>query len=250
MKFTEIYSGTLEKDEIRPRIKSNTICFPINVQYENTDKYGGDARSFGYPVDDGDVTIVKYDCTVGALTEDTIALFNSMKTAPRRPSSGVCPIDAPEYSEEELGSWKKGLSEEWAEARAEEWIREGLISEDEKKEEIKDALENYNCWPIDWQTAYDEHRKNLNSPAGELRLVLTNESLKLYQDEREDFFFQTKYHNYGKIEKADKAAALDYIDEYEVYVEAMKEKGRKNQIIKANLDLLKETLGKGKDAWI
>lgn len=235
----EIIAGKMNLNEIKPKIDEMKILFPIDVKCEHIEE---DGLSFGYPVDCGWVTIVKYDYTVGALTEDTIALKKSLKK-PKRPHSGIYPIKSYEWTDEELNGWMVGLDSTWAEKQFREWEQEGLIDEDETMDEwIKDRLENYHCWPQSWKTKYDTYWAKLNTPKGHVEIILKNESLTLYQDQNRDFFFETKYHDYGRIQKADKKDAERYINDFAKYQVELEKYYKRAKQLKQNLDLLKKTL--------
>lgn len=228
--------------EVKPKVESNRILFPASTNVEYVEE---DGRSFGYPVDYGWVTNIEYDFTVGALTEDTIALHSSTK-APQAPSQGIYPIESYDFSEDERNAWLEGLDRSWIEEEYLTYLDKGLISADESKECFtQDRLENYHLWPTEWKAVYEEAWRNLNMPKGEKSQILVNGALTLYSDENGDYFFSTKYHDHGKITKADKESAQEYIEDFSVYQEAFLEYKRKCKTIKTNLELLKSTIEKG-----
>jgi hypothetical protein len=75
----ETYEGILSIDDVKPIIKANTINFPVAVEVVDTDKYHGDARSFGYPVDEGYCTVVTFEPVIGAIVDDTIAALKELR---------------------------------------------------------------------------------------------------------------------------------------------------------------------------
>lgn len=231
--------GQINLQDLKPIVEGSRILFPISASSEYVQE---DGLSFGYPVDYGWVTAIEYDFTTGVLTEDTISLVKSLKK-PTPPPSGICPIEPYDFSEDQLNAWKIGLDDSWAEERYREWLDEGLLDEGETKEQfIASELECYHSWPEEWRLAYDSTRNALNAPAGERQTIIVNEPLTLYRDSHGDYFFSTKHHLHGAITKADTAAAIDYIEEFKVYEEALKEYSRKVNKLAKNLELLKGTL--------
>lgn len=230
--------GKISIDELKPIIKSDKIYFPISTDYEYVKD---DGRSFGYPVDDGWVTHIEYDFTVGVLTENTIDLIETLKN-PARPSEGA--IATYEFSIADLDSWKQGLDNRWAEDEYEEWQQKGLIDDDETKGEwIADRLDNYHCWPNEWRKIYDAAREEMNKPIGEKQLILSNGDLALYFD-GQNYFFTTKYYDHGKLTKADKESALIYIEDFKIYEESLSKYNETLKQLKENLEILRNTLTK------
>ena len=235
----KIIDGKYELYDIKPEIHKFQIFFPVEIKHEYIEE---DGRSLGYPGDSGWFSIVKYDYAIGALVDDTIALIQSLNK-PRAPHSGICPIKGYHWSDNELDSWKKDLDPAWAEAQFKEWKQEGLIDENETEESwIKDRINNYHCWPQEWKKVYDKQREQLNKPNGKTEIILKNKSLTLYQDEIGDYFFTTSYHDYGRIQKADKKAAEKYRDEFKTYQTEFEKYKVKMKLINANLKILKENL--------
>ncbi len=232
--------GRVCLSELKPRIESNMILFPVSASSEYVKE---DGFSFGYPVDCGWATTVKYECAVGALAEDTIALFRSMKK-PTPPHRGIYPMELYGFSEQELDAWREGLDASWAEERYQEWLEKGLVADGETKEQfIANELDNFHCWPAAWQSAYTESRRKLNAPVGKKREVLVNGPLTLYVDDNGDYFFSTPYHAHGEIQKADPESARKYIEEFHAYQSELAQYREKAKQLKENLDLLKSSLG-------
>ena len=232
-------AGKLSLHELKPKIESSRILFPLSVSSKYIEE---DGLSFGFPVDFGWVTEINYDFTVGVLTEDTISIFRALKM-PKHPSQGVQPIETYSFSESELNAWREGLDQGWADARYQEWLEKGLVDEGETKEQfIANELDCYHSWPIEWRAAYDKARGKMNAPIGEKNTVLVNGDLTLYSDDNEDYFFSTKYHDHGNITKADNVAAQEYIGEFEIYQAALVEHKRKLSNLRENLELLRSTL--------
>ena len=75
MTTTQQLEGYIRIDDLKPIIDTSGIKIPVSVEYEDLDKYHGDARSFGYCADEGVVTIVTYAVPVGVLAEDVQASF-------------------------------------------------------------------------------------------------------------------------------------------------------------------------------
>lgn len=237
----KIYEGSNDISHFMPIINNNAIFFAVDTKTVNTDEFHGDARSFGYPVDEGIVTVVTYDYAVGVLAEDTIALIQSLKK-PKAPSAGIHPMDGYKFKDEQLRSWEEGLDPSWAEKDYYEWKAKGLIDNETKTEWIKDRKESYHCWPESWKKAYNEHGDTLNKFSGVGKIVLNNGKLTLYQDDNNDFFFATKYHDHGKIHKADKTDALQYIEKYKIYMAALKKYNELSAVAMDNMETLKATL--------
>lgn len=237
--FNKSVPGRDSLEDLAPVITDTQILFPVSASSVYIHE---DGRSFGYPVDDGWVTNIEYDFTVGALTEDTIALSRSLKK-PITPANGVHPIDVYDFTDAELNEWRVGLDVGWAEEQYNTWLKKGLVDEGETKEQfVQNLLDCYHSWPQEWRSVYNSSWEKLNAPVGARKTILINDALTLYSDDAGDYFFSTRYHDHGAITKANKEAALEYIEEYEVYQAALKEHGRKLQLLKENLDLLKNTL--------
>lgn len=84
--------GSYNINQVKPEVSRNGIFFPVSAEVVNLDKYHGDARSFGYNFDEGTCTVVKYEQVVGALAEDTIALFDEcaeMKEYMKKPHHSI-----------------------------------------------------------------------------------------------------------------------------------------------------------------
>lgn len=83
-------------EDLKPRIENGGIFFPVSAEHVNLDKYNGDARSFGYNFDDGSCTVAIYEQAVGALADDTVALFDdcaAMKKHMKKPTHHILEID-------------------------------------------------------------------------------------------------------------------------------------------------------------
>lgn len=229
-------SGHILLSELKPIIEDCRILFPVSVEHIYVEE---DGRSFSYPVDEGWVTEIKYDFAMGALAEDTIDLARSLRNRPQSPGCGTYAIDEFEWPEDQLNAWMVGLDRAWLDTDYEELLDKSSVV---KEDWIKDQLENYWCWPIEWRKACDQHRALLNTPVGSKTAVLTCGSLTLYEDERCDYFFQTKYYNHGALTKADKESANEYISNFKTYkIELSQYKASEKQLIH-NLNLLKESL--------
>jgi len=238
------FEGYLNKAEIKVAFEGNAIFFPVSVEYVNLNKFNGDARSFGYHFDDGYCTVVEYEKAVGALADDTVALIRLQKNKPRSPSVGIGAIDTFEHSADVANSWKVGLSTDWAESRYQQWLKEGLVDDGETKEEwIASELNSYHSWPMEWIQKYNEHREQLNSPIGELSVVLKHEELTLFKDESEQFFFETKYYDHGKRQKADPQSAKAYIDLYKIWQEQVRAYSALSVQVDENLKQLQTVFG-------
>lgn len=75
--------GSHSLSSIKPEVSKDGIFFPISVTHVDLAQYGGDGRSFGYHFDEGHCTVIKLERVVGALAEDTIALFDECAEAKR-----------------------------------------------------------------------------------------------------------------------------------------------------------------------
>ena len=231
--------GKVSLQELKPTIEGNQILFPVSVSGQYVKE---DGRSFGYPVDDGWVTNIQYDFTMGVLTDDTIALVKYLK-APQSPSQGVSPMDTYDFPESDLNQWREGLETAWAHEQYHEWLAKGLVDQGETEDQfVTDLLDSYHSWPHDWKMAHGANWKTLNTPVGEKKTVLVNGALTLYSDENEDYFFETKYHHNGHITKADKESATEYMLDFEIYQAALAEHRRKVAIINSNIEALRSTL--------
>ncbi len=215
----KIIEGKRDLYDIKIKVQGNKILFPISAKV----KYiKDDGRSFGYPVDDGWVTIIEYDYTVGALTEDTIFLLEQYQKKPKRPSVGIGAIESFSRPDSEWDEWKIGLDTNWAEKG--------------------DDLENYWSWPTNWQQAYNKHREEINKPVGKKNVVLINDALTLFRDDNDEYYFETRYSNHGATTKADKKSALAYIAYFNIYSEQLKARSQLSKNINENIKLLKSSL--------
>ena len=234
--------GQYAIDELKPRIEKNRILFPMSAKCEYIKE---DGLSFGYPGDYGWFTIITYDYTVGTLTDDTIELARRLRKKPQRPHVGTNPMESYKFTDEQRNRWKANLDSSWVEAIFDEFRNEGLTNNDDKDSFIDGQLNNYNCWPQEWKEAYDTNWINMNSPIGNKREIVVNDVLTLYIDDNEDYYFSTPYHDHGRLTKADKNAAIEYIKEFERY---QNEKSMYKSLVntfKSNMKLLKETLTNG-----
>ena len=242
----KILKGQIALTNLKAIVKNDGIMFPVSAESKFIAE---DGRSFGYPVDEGWITEVFYEPVKGVLADDTVVLFKDIKNFPKcyPPSSGVMPMKTFNYSDEELNSWKKNLSFEWAYKKLDEEIRkngvEATLGFNETIDEYIDHLvENYWNYPQDWRDAYDAHNKTLGVPVGNLTKVLVSGALELFKDDNDDFFFKTQYHNHGKLEKADKDAALDYIRDYQAYSKLSAKKNKLIDEFNCNIELLRATM--------
>lgn len=239
----KILAGSIERSEIVPQFEGNRVWIPVSVEYKNTDDLAGDARSFGYPVDEGMVTIIKYDFVAGVLAEDTIAIYEQIKRKPKKPATGTHAIDTADTGIDSSHVWQHGLDLQWAYTRYEEWKKSGLIDKNETKEQwIAELLDNYHEWPESWKEKYHQHKASLNSPSGELSFVLENGPLTLSVDKVGNYFFKTEYHDHGQLTKADNEAAKRYIVEVETYCQQMERHTALNSKLTENLKLLEEII--------
>ena len=178
------------------------------------------------------------------MADDVIALSQVIKDLPRcsPPSAGTMPIDTFDFSEKELDSWKEKFDMQgWAEKRYEEEVLKFGV--DEAKEDwIEDIKDNYWKWTVEMREACDSHEMSLNTPKGVLTKILTNDSLELYSDANKDFFFKTPFHENGKLKKADKKDALNYIRDFQDYTIHANNKSKLIEEINHSLNLLKSTL--------
>src|SRR5690554_6104430 len=110
--ISKTVAGRYSLEELKPSMKSDRILFPVSAVQEYVSE---DGRSFGYPLDEGWVTEIKYDFVMGALADDTIDLALSLKKPPSIPSCGINAIDAFEWPEEERKAWMTGLDLTWLE---------------------------------------------------------------------------------------------------------------------------------------
>lgn len=234
-------AGRTSLDELKPVIENNQILFPVAAKPEYIKE---DGRSFGYPVDEGWVTEITYDYTAGALTDDTIAIFEAIKEIkPKNPGSGTFAIEPFEFTKEQTNKWREGLSTNWAYDWYEDSLEKGLVDDGETKEQyVSDLLNCYHSWPPEWRKAYDNALHDLNSPASETEVVLQNEELTLYSDSSGDYFFKTSYYNYGALTKACKHSAESYIAKFEAYQEALQHKVLLLRKAKQNLETLRATI--------
>lgn len=231
--------GYITLESVTAMVENNTIYIPTIVEHVDLCEYHGDARSFGYLFDDGLCTIVHYEAAVGVLAEDTLDLFFQSKNKPHAPSVGSGAIEPFEFPDEEFNSWQKNLDTSWAEKRYAEWESKGLIDDDETKEKwIADKLDCYHSWPAEWVDAYKQDKKEKNQPLGTLETIVKYDELTLSRDENGDYFFSTKYFDYGYLTKADKNSALEYIDFYHVFCEQNKAHKRLLAQINENILLL------------
>lgn len=169
-----------------------------------------DGLCYSLHVDVGWWSEIKYAYTVGSLTDDTIALIQSLEKPepPYRPSSNV-------FSDDVRNAWKSDLDNTWAEDRYNEWLADGLLSDGETKAQfIADQMDNYHLWPHEWQVAYKAHMEKLNAPVGTKKELVYDGTLSVFSDDDGNYFFSTKYYNYGALTKADKQDAMRYLSEY------------------------------------
>jgi len=239
MLIKKVKTGRFALENLAPAIERNRILFPISATCEYIKE---DGLSFGYPVDDGWITIVEYDFVMGALTDDVIHLINNLKK-PSAPSCGIGAIDTYDWSAGECNLWKVGLDSKWAEDEYNNTFEKGLINcSDSKEKWIADQLENYHCWPTDWRQAYDSYHEKLNTPVGSKEIVIVNDSLTLYKDEKGEYFFTTQYFDHGNITKADLDSAEKYIASFKAYEAEMVTYQNLRKQISESLTLLKNTL--------
>lgn len=239
MPIEQIKPGRFALEDLKPSIEKNRILFPILATCEYVEE---DGLSFGYPVDDGWVTIVKYDFAMGILVDDTISLAKNLER-PSAPSCGISAIDSYDWSDEDADFWKIGLDSKWVEDEYNEWLEKGLIDSGESKDEwLTDSLENYHCWPTEWKQAYNKQSAELNAPVGSKEVVLVNDALTLYKDENKEYFFTTQYFNHGKITKADLGSAEEYIASFKTYEAEMVTYRNRQKQLSENLTLLRTFL--------
>lgn len=229
-------AGRYSLDDLKPSIKSDRILFPVSVEQIYVEE---DGRSFSYPVDEGWVTEIKYDFVMGVLADDTIDLAQSLKNRPQSPSCGMYAIDEFEWTEEQRSAWMVGLDLTWLDTNYEELLDKSSVV---KEDWIKDQLENYWCLPTEWRAAYDRHITLLNTPTGSKTVVLVFDELTLFKDESGDYFFQTKYFCHGRLTKADRCSAEEYIIDFKEYeVEKTRYQASVRKLAE-NLALLKASL--------
>jgi hypothetical protein len=235
----KIVPGKIQLQDLKPRVEDSKILFPLSVSSEFIQE---DGFSFGYPVDSGWTTTIEYDFTVGILTEDAISLIKSLKK-PNPPARGIYPIETYDFSDDQLNEWKIGLDTSWAEERYQEWLKGGLQSEGETKEQfIENELDCFHSWPTEWKLAYEATKEKLNTPYGKTQKVVVNGPLTLYTDDNGEFFFKTQHHDHGVMTKADKAAAIEYIEEFRVYQVFLDNYNEKANHLAEIIEQLKSTL--------
>jgi hypothetical protein len=238
--FNKIHVGVINLDEINPIFESNRILFPISVKVINTDKYHGDARSFGYPVDEGMCTEVIYDYVVSIMAEDTIALVNSVKDRSRMLKK---PRLLDIYDVFDIGDeWKKGLNTAWLEEEIKEWLDEGLITESEIDEKRENDLNNYHCLCQEWKDAYDHATDKVHKiDRQKAKLISDFEGTKVYKYNGK-YYFSNKYYDYGNtclLDTEDVDIYLDAIKSYRANVSSINVMHTK---VNENLQLLKSAI--------
>jgi hypothetical protein len=234
------YFFVLGNSDLKPEIEANQIVFPISIEVVNTNKYDGDARSFGYPCDEGLCTEVTYDFAVGTLSEDTISLAETLqkdKHLLKKPDVENM-YDRVELSED----WKKELSTQWLKDKIREWLEKGLIDESETEEMWKNDIDNYHCWCQEWKDSYNTAYRELNEiDTTKEKMVLSFGSTNIYK--KEGLFYScSDYYNHGKTSLLDTDnidLAIESVKSYNCNVKALNEKSKQ---LENNLELLKSLL--------
>lgn len=221
----KLFVGRLGIEDIQPIISSNCIWFPVEIEVIDTDEYHGDARSFGYPVDEGYCTKIVFDYVVGALAEDTIDLYKNIKNFVKPQKVSI--NDFLETSEVRISEYTSELDHSWIDK---------AIAEDEDYESFDDIM--FHAWPQEWQRAYYDFIHKMHRKATNNQPILTDSyEYTLYElDEKHYYAIILKNPtDWGRLKKDDDGLALlqAAIKTYEEQLE------RKNVLKRQFIDNLK-----------
>jgi hypothetical protein len=170
----QIHEGVKSIKEFSPIFNSSIIYFPVSVEVIDTDVYCGDARSFGYPIDEGMLTEVSYEPVMGALVEDICALRSDIIAKERviKKSMKVELDDYLESSRVQPEEWDIGLDKEWMKTAN---IYGGIELADDPENITLDDITYWN-WNQEHRHAYDNYIKKLLSVMYEKKPLLIDDA--------------------------------------------------------------------------
>ena len=228
----KILEGEYHLEKIPTIIESARILLPVSAEIINTDKYNGDARSFGFPCDEGLCTAVEYNYHVGALVDDILSLIatkNNHRVA-EKPD-----IRSHFYTLET----SKMLGDKWF----------SDITKNDCRDDNGELLSFYN-WPIETQNKYN--KKN-----SEIQVEVEKKGEIVFKFEDRVTVYKYKNHYFGKMPfwyhgklsflecdndyySNDDEAFKALVESEKKYLSTLKTKFNLNKKINDNLELLKK----------
>lgn len=170
----KIFTHRVSIQDVKPIINKSGIYFPLNVKNGYVEE---DGLSFGCPVDSGFYAIVKYEAAVGALAEDTHALFMRIYEMEK---TSAKPLDLTSY------------------------VQFRVIKKWDKKhpanmncQDCGGKCDNYHHWNFERQKAYDEAHYVSEKQIAECEKIIDLGNEQVFKNAKGEYFARFKHWFYG-----------------------------------------------------